>query len=83
MAKISSSVVASTIAIILLLVITGQASLIGQDVFCVGPCTDNCEQQCASQGYTNGFCETFRGNRICCCAPPKKQIFEQPAQLLN
>ncbi|CAH2076048.1 unnamed protein product [Thlaspi arvense] len=81
MDKIRSLVVVSTIAIILFLVIAEQANAADADLFCFGPCPDDCKQFCISQGYSDGLCEDFRGKKDCCCTPSKKQIFE--SQLNN
>ncbi|XP_020874176.1 defensin-like protein 75 [Arabidopsis lyrata subsp. lyrata] len=83
MNKIKSLVVVTTITIILLLVITEQASAINQDLFCNGPCIDTvkCEQLCKPQGYSTWLCQSFGTKKFCCCVPTKKQIFEETVQL--
>ncbi|KAG7544617.1 hypothetical protein ISN44_As12g001920 [Arabidopsis suecica] len=82
MAKIKSLDVI-TIAIVLLLVIAGQATAITVQADCIGPCNDNCQQLCKSKGYKDWTCAAFRTKSSCCCKPPRHPIFEQNAQLNN
>ncbi|KFK30568.1 hypothetical protein AALP_AA7G278700 [Arabis alpina] len=81
MDKIRSSIVVSAITIILLFVIADQASVnaISAELFCYGPCKDDCQQICNGEGMTQWFCQNFRGTRNCCCVPDtaKNQMIGQ------
>ncbi|KAF8050764.1 hypothetical protein N665_0701s0007 [Sinapis alba] len=81
MSNIRSSIVVSTIAIILLLVVTEQANAFTIIGDCFGPATDACEQICKSKGYKEAFFGSFRDKTGCCCRPPKKQTYGQSNQL--
>lgn len=60
-----------------------QTNAITIDGDCYGPCLGNCQTLCSSKGYKDWACGTFRMKTACCCKPPKKQIFEETAQLKN
>ncbi|ESQ53244.1 hypothetical protein EUTSA_v10026706mg [Eutrema salsugineum] len=76
MDKIRSLVVISTIAIILLLVITEQAN--AEDRWCGSRCTttDACNKECTSHpAYSSGECINVGTYKACCCVvkdyPPR------------
>ncbi|ESQ50901.1 hypothetical protein EUTSA_v10022951mg [Eutrema salsugineum] len=72
MDKIRSLVVFSTIAIILLLVITEQTNAYGEDHICIGRCTPTCTEECMSQDYSTGDCKRVGTYIACCCVKKKK-----------